>query len=457
MESVAYNNESVCEAIELIQLARGAQKILRTFTQEKIDVIVKAMATAAQKEGKRLAELASNETGFGNPEDKLIKNQFASKTVYEHIKNQKTVGILREDANSKTLDVAIPLGVLAALIPSTNPTSTTIYKALIAIKSGNAIVFSPHPSAKNSIIETTKVVYEAAIAAGAPEGIIACMSKLSLEGTQELMKNEGIALILATGGEAMVRAAYSSGNPAIGVGPGNCPAFIEKTANIKDAVEKIFLSKTFDYGVICASEQSIVVEEAIKNLVKEEITRQKGYFLSAEESEILSRFILRSNGTMNPAIVGKTAMYVANLAGISVPSGTKLLISEQNSVGKNNPFSREKLAPILALYIEENNKKAIERCVELLMNEGKGHTASIHSNNDEVIQYFSMTMPVSRCLINEPSALGAIGATTDLVPALTLGCGAIGGSSTSDNIGPEHLINIKRIVYHLEQVQEKTA
>jgi acetaldehyde dehydrogenase (acetylating) len=450
-------NESVMEAIELIQQAKKAQSLLKTFSQQQIDAIVLSMVEAADREAARLAKMAVLETGFGNIEDKITKNEFATQDLYRYIKDQKTVGILSTDPETHTMNIAVPVGVLGALIPSTNPTSTTIYKTVIAIKSGNGIVISPHPSAKNCIQETTRIVYEAARAAGAPEGIIGCMTKLSLEGTQELMQNQDTALILATGGEAMVRAAYSSGNPAIGVGPGNCPAFIEKTADVKDALQKIVLSKTFDNGVICASEQSLVVERAIEVQIKQEIVEQGGYILSAEESEQLSRVILRENGTMNPRIVGKPATYVADLAGLKVPDDVKILVSQQYTVNRNNPYSREKLTPILALYVEKDSKAAIDRCVELLENEGSGHTASIHSDDQAIIQDFSLRVPVSRCLVNTPSALGAIGATTELIPSLTLGCGAIGGSSVSDNVGPEHLINIKKVVYDFAYCVSKAA
>ncbi|CAM3617612.1 Aldehyde-alcohol dehydrogenase [Vibrio aerogenes CECT 7868] len=457
MRRETLHNESVAEAIDLIQQAKAAQSQLKTFSQEKIDAIVLSMVEAAQRESARLAKMAVFETGFGNIEDKITKNDFATNDLYRYIKDQKTVGILRKDTETRTLDIAVPMGVLGALIPSTNPTSTTIYKTLIAVKSGNGIVISPHPSAKNCILETARIVLEAAVAAGAPQGIIGCMTQLSLEGTQALMHNPDTALILATGGEAMVRAAYSSGNPAIGVGPGNCPAFIEKTANVKEAVKKVVLSKTFDNGVICASEQSLVVERTIEAQVKKEIAQQGGYILSAEESEQLSKVILRENGTMNPKIVGKPASYVADMAGLSVPDDVKVLVSQQYSVSKTNPYSREKLTPILALYVEKDSKAAIDRCVELLENEGSGHTASIHSDDDQVIQDFSLRVPVSRCLVNTPSALGAIGATTELIPSLTLGCGAIGGSSVSDNVGPEHLINIKKVVYDFDCCVSKAA
>ncbi|CAG8999630.1 MAG: Aldehyde-alcohol dehydrogenase [Candidatus Celerinatantimonas neptuna] len=457
MRQETQQNESVVEAIELIQQAKAAQKVLKTFSQAKIDDIVLNMVRAAQGETERLAKMAVFETGFGNIEDKITKNEFAANDLYNYIKDQKTIGILSKNPDTHTLEVAVPMGVLAGLIPSTNPTSTAIYKALIAVKSGNGIIMSPHPSAKNCIQETIRILHQAAVEAGAPEGIIGCMTKLSLEGTQELMHNRDTALILATGGEAMVRAAYSSGNPAIGVGPGNCPAFIEKTANVKEAIKKVFLSKTFDNGVICASEQSLVIERSIEEQVKKEIAQHGGYLLSEEESEKLSHVLLRDNGTMNPKIVGKTAIYVANLSGLSVPDDTKVLVSEQTTVSHENPYSREKLTPVLAMYIEDNSQAAISRCVELLTNEGSGHTASIHSENDQVIQKFSLQVPVSRCLVNTPSALGAIGATTDLIPALTLGCGAVGGSSVSDNVGPEHLINIKKVVYGFDYMVSQVA
>lgn len=445
MKDMICDIDSTSEAVTLIERAKQAQFILRTFPQDKIDAIVLSMISAAEAASEHLAKMAVYETGFGNVKDKEEKNKFASTTLYQHIKNIKTVGVLKEDVAKNTVEIATPMGVLVALIPSTNPTSTAIYKTIIAIKSGNAIVMSPHPTAKNCIIEAANIVYQAAIKAGAPEGIIGWMTQLSQEGTHTLMRHPDTAMILATGGEAMVKAAYSSGNPAIGVGPGNCPALIDKSANVEEAIKKIFKSKTFDNGVICASEQSIVVEKAIEAQLKRAIEIHDGYLLSAQESEKLGKILLRDNGTMNPEIVGRTAGYIANIAGISLPADVQVLVSQQSTVAHSNPYSREKLAPILALYVEEDCEHAIQRCVELLENEGSGHTASIHSQNIDVIREYAARVPVSRCLINTPSALGAIGSTTKLAPALTLGCGAIGGSSVSDNIGPEHLINIKRV------------
>ncbi|MTK12171.1 MAG: acetaldehyde dehydrogenase (acetylating) [Clostridiaceae bacterium] len=454
MTSLDKDLMSIQETRNLIMNAKKAQEIYKTFSQEKVDAIVKAVAEAAEKEASRLAKMAFEETGFGKWEDKIVKNTFASKVVYEKIKDIKTVGIIREEKVGKYFEVAVPVGVVAALIPSTNPTSTTIYKTLISLKSGNGIVVSPHPNAKNCIIETANILKEAAVNAGAPEGLIGCITIPSLDATNILMKHKDTALILATGGEAMVKAAYSSGTPAIGVGPGNGPAFIDKSANVSLAVKRILDSKTFDNGVICASEQSIVVESSMKETVIKELKKQGAYFLNEEESQKLGNFILRANGTMNPQIVGKSVETLASMAKLNVPKGARVLISEQTTVGKNNPYSREKLTPILAFYTVESVEDGIKLCTEILMNEGKGHTLVIHSEDENIVREFGLRIPVSRLLVNTPGALGGIGASTNLVPALTLGCGAVGGSSTSDNIGPMNLLNIKRVAYGVKELEE---
>ncbi len=454
MEMVDKDLISIQETRNLIINAKKAQEIYKTFSQEKVDSIVKAIAEAGEREAVKLAKMAWEETGFGKWQDKVVKNVFASKLVYENMKDLKTIGIINEDKANKVFDVAVPVGVIAGLIPSTNPTSSTIYKVLIALKSGNAIVISPHPNAKNCIIEAAKILNEAAIKAGAPEGLIGCITVPSLQGTNELMSHKDTSLILATGGEAMVKAAYSSGTPAIGVGPGNGPAFIDKSANVSLAVKRIIDSKTFDNGVICASEQSIVVEESMKDIVKAELIKQGMYFLNEEESDKLGNFILRANGTMNPQIVGKSVEALAEMAKLNVPNGTKVLISEQTTVGKNNPYSREKLTTILAFYTVKNVEEGIKLCTEILMNEGKGHTLVLHCENEEIIKEFGLRIPVSRLLVNTPGALGGIGGSTNLTPALTLGCGAVGGSSTSDNIGPMNLINIKRVACGVRELEE---
>ncbi|RXM77143.1 acetaldehyde dehydrogenase (acetylating) [Clostridium tetani] len=454
MELLDKDLRSLQETRNLIAKAKKAQEIYKTFSQEKVDSIVKAITEAVEKEAVKLAKMAHEETGFGKWEDKIIKNTFASRGVYESIKDLKTVGIINENKEKKYFEVGVPVGVVAGLIPSTNPTSTTIYKTLISLKSGNAIVISPHPNAVKCIVETSKILNEAAIKAGAPEGLIGCITVPSLQGTSELMKHKDTALILATGGEAMVKAAYSSGTPAIGVGPGNGPAFIDKSANVKLAVKRILDSKTFDNGVICASEQSIVVENSMKEIVKEELIKQGAYFLNEEESQKLGKFILRSNGTMNPMIVGKSVEKLSEMSGLNVKKGSKVLISEQTTVGKNNPYSREKLTPILAFYTVNDVEEGIKLCTEILMNEGKGHTLVLHSEDNEVIKNFGLRIPVSRLLVNVPGALGGLGVATNLTPALTLGCGAVGGSSTSDNIGPMNLLNIRRVALGVKELED---
>lgn len=440
------------EVRDLIRKSKEAQKIYATFSQEKIDSIINSMVKGIKVYNEKLAKMAVEETGFGNWQDKVLKNRFASEYLYEYIKDMKTIGELKNE--NGVLEIGVPLGVIAGLIPSTNPTSTTIYKTLISLKAGNGIVISPHPNAKNCIIETANLLKEIAEKAGVPEGLIGVVKTITMDATEELMKHEDTALILATGGEAMVKAAYSSGNPAIGVGPGNGPAFIEKSANIKLAIKRILDSKTFDNGVICASEQSIIVEKVIKEKVKEELIAQGGYFLNLEESKKLANFILRSNGTMNPQIVGKSALRLAQMAGINIPCNTKVLISEECEVSKRNPYSREKLAPILAFYVENSWEEACERSIEILNVEGKGHTMVIHSEDNQIIREFALKKPVSRLLVNTPGALGGIGGTTNLAPALTLGCGAVGGSSTSDNITPLNLINIRRVAWGVRELED---
>lgn len=443
---------SIQQVRDLIKAAKSAQKEFGKFSQEKIDSIVKAISMEVRKHSVNLAKMANEETGFGKWEDKVIKNKFASEFTYDYIKNMKTVGVLRE--TETMIEVGVPMGIVAALIPSTNPTSTAIYKTLISLKAGNAVVVSPHPNAKNCTIEAVKIMQKAAYAAGAPEGLIGVIEIPSMEGTNELMKSNDTAIILATGGEAMVRAAYSSGRPAIGVGPGNGPAYIEKSANVKEAVRKIIESKTFDNGVICASEQSVIVEPSNREAVIEEFKRQGGYFLTKEESDKLGNFLLRANGTMNPQIVGKDAQTLAKMVGLQVPSTAKVLISEQNTVSHKNPYSREKLTTVLAFYVEDNAEKACERAIELLENEGKGHTLIIHSENKEIIKEFALKKPVSRMLINVGGSLGGVGALTELAPAFTLGCGAVGGSSTSDNITPMNLINIRRAAFGVRELSD---
>jgi len=446
--------QSIQEVRNLVEKAKTAQAEYALYDQQKIDSICKAVAEACAAQAERLAKMAVEETGFGVWQDKVLKNKLGSTMTYDYIKDMKTVGVLREDTEKGGTEIGVPMGVVAALIPSTNPTSTVMYKSLICLKSGNAIIISPHPGAKNSILATYEIVAKAAKAAGAPDGIVQCVTIPTPESTSALLKHRDIGIILATGGEAMVRAAYSSGNPALGVGPGNGPSFIEKSADIPTAIRRIFDSKTFDNGTICASEQSIVAEECIKDKVIEEVKRQGGYFLSEEESRKVGAFIMRANGTMNPKIVGRSAQKIAEMAGIQIPTGTRVLVSPQTTVGKDNPYSREKLCPILAFYVESNWESACKRCMEILYNEGRGHTMTIHSQDKSVIREFALKKPVSRLLVNTPGALGGVGATTGLAPALTLGCGAVGGSATSDNVSPMNLINIRRVATGLIELSD---
>ncbi len=446
--------QSIQEVRDLIARAKAAQRQLAEMPQERLDAICKAVAEACAAKAEPLAKMAVEETGYGVWQDKVLKNLLGSSITYESIREMRAVGVLREDKARGILEVGVPMGVVAALIPSTNPTSTAMYKSIISLKAGNAIVISPHPGAKQCIIETVKVIAEAAKKAGAPDGWVGCITITTMEATNALLTSRDIGVILATGGEAMVRAAYSSGNPAIGVGPGNGPAFIERSADIPLAVKHILDSKTFDNGTICASEQSIVTEGCIAEKVEAELTRQGGYFLDKGESERLGGFLLRGNGTMNPRIVGKSAQAIADMAGISIPAGTRVLISRQTEVGKQNPYSREKLCPVLAYYVEDSWERACQRSIAILQNEGAGHTMTIHSNDQNVIREFALKKPVSRLLVNTPGALGGVGATTGLAPALTLGCGAVGGSATSDNITPLNLINIRRVAWGVRELEE---
>lgn len=436
---------SMQEARSLVRAAKAAQATLAGMSQDKVDQLTGAISEAGIANAERLARLAVEETGFGKWQDKKAKNMLASDALYKHISSMKTIGIINEDTEKKILQIATPAGVIAALIPSTNPTSTTIYKAMIAVKSGNAIVFSPHPSALDCIRQTVEVIQNALLSQGAPPGLVSVMSIPTVQGTRELMVQAD--LILATGGPAMVKAAYSSGTPALGVGAGNVPAFIERSANIPLSVNRIMASKTFDNGTVCASEQAIVTEKVIADAVRREFAAKGGYFLNEDEAAKMKAIMERPDGSMNPAIVGRTADHLAKLAGIAIPDGTMVMIYDEKGIGPRYPFSKEKLTALLAFYSVENWQEACEVCFKLLENGGIGHSLAIHSENDAVIREFAMKKPVSRLLINTPSTHGAVGLSTNLPPSFTLGCGTVGGSSTSDNIGPLHLFNTRWVAY----------
>ena len=445
---------SVQEVRDLVEKAKKAQQEFAQKSQEEVDAIVKSVAEAGVRNAKRLAKMAHEETGFGIEADKVIKNVFGSRGVYEAIKDMKTIGVLEVDEEKKTKKIAIPVGIVAGLIPSTNPTSTAFYKSEIALKGGNAIIFSPHPNAKNCIVEAVKVIRTAIAEAGGNEDLVSVITIPTIQATDMLMKHPDVAMILATGGSAMVRAAYSSGTPAIGVGPGNGPAYIEKTADVALAVKRIMDSKTFDNGTICASEQSAMCDCDMEAAVRVEMEKQGAYFLNDEQIAKLGKFILRANGTMNPQIVGKSAQVIADLAEIEIPEGTRVLVAKETGIGFGHPYSNEKLAPILGFYTAENYVEICELAQKILHYEGAGHTFSMHTKDPKIVDYFAARIPASRIMVNTPSALGGIGASTGMLPALTLGCGAIGGSATSENVGPQHLINVRVVAEGLLEMDE---
>lgn len=440
---------SIAEARSLARRAKAAAPALAEFTQEQIDAIVDAMAAAVTPHAEALARLACEETGYGVVADKIEKNLFASEKVYRFIRPMKTVGVVRRLEDRKVIEIAEPFGVVAAIVPSTNPTSTAIYKILIALKARCPIVISPHPAAVRCITRSAEIMYEAARRAGAPDGAVDWMTTVTLEGTQELMKAREVAVILATGGMGLVRAAYSAGKPAYGVGPGNAPAYIERTADIQKAVRDIVTGKTFDNGLLCSSENSVVADAAIVEEVKRELVRNGAHFLSTAEIGAVGKVLVSPQRLPNPALVGRPAAYIAQQAGITVPSGTRVLIAELAGVGRDYPLSIEKLCPVLSFYTVADWQEGCERCKQILRYGGMGHTMSIHSRNDEVILQFGLKKPAFRVVVNTPTTHGSIGLTTGLDPAMTLGCGGYGGNITSDNISPRHLLNIKRLAYEV--------
>jgi acetaldehyde dehydrogenase (acetylating) len=438
---------SISEARTLVRRARDAAPALAELSQEQIDAIVDAMAAAVTPQAEALARLAHEETGYGNVPDKIQKNLFSSQKIYNFIRPMKTVGVVARFDDRKVIEIAEPFGVVAAIVPSTNPTSTAIYKILIAMKARCPIVISPHPSAARCITRVAEIMHEAARRAGAPDGAINWMTTVTLEGTQELMKARETAVILATGGMGLVRAAYSAGKPAYGVGPGNAPAYIESTADVPKAVRDIVTGKTFDNGLLCSSENSVVCDAGVVEEVKRQFVANGGHFLSASEIDVLGRLLVTPQRLPNPKLVGRPAAYIAEQAGIRVPPDTRVLIAELSGVGRDFPLSIEKLCPVLSFYVVKDWREGCERCKQILRYGGMGHTMSIHSRNDDVILQFGLKKPAFRIVVNTPTTLGSIGLTTGLDPSMTLGCGGYGGNITSDNISPRHLLNIKRLAY----------
>ncbi len=444
---------SVQQARDLVDGAHQAQAVLARFDQAKIDRICETMSRAALGEAARLGAMAVEETGFGIPDDKREKNRFAAEDVWNYFRGLRTVGVVSESKD--VVEIASPRGVVAGIIPSTNPTSTAIFKILIAIKSRNSIVLSPHPSAAKCINETVRVMREAGEKEGLPAGAIACMTTATIEGTEALMKHKQTAVILATGGIGLVRAAYSSGKPAFGVGPGNVPVFIERTADVAKAVQDILTSKTFDNGTICASEQAVVCDAPIEQAVREQFKAQGAYFLSNAEADQLGKVVATPQRHLNPGIVGKSVEVIAKLAGITVPQGTRCLLAEVAGVGREYPLSMEKLSPILAFYVADGVTRGAERSFEILKYGGMGHTAGVHTRSREVAVRFGAEMPASRITVNTPTTHGAIGFSTALPPSMTLGCGSWGGNVTSDNVSPLHLMDIKRVAFETKPVKSK--
>jgi acetaldehyde dehydrogenase (acetylating) len=440
---------SIAEARTLARAARQAQAALAELSQQQIDTIVTAMAEAVTPHAEALAQLAVDETGYGVVADKVQKNLFGSRDVYEFIKPMKTVGVVNRDEGRKIIEIADPFGVVAAIVPSTNPTSTAIYKILISLKARCAIVISPHPSAARCITRVAEIMSEAAARAGAPAGSIGWMRTVTLEGTQELMKAREVSVILATGGMGLVRAAYSAGKPAYGVGPGNAPCYIERTADLKKAVSDIVIGKTFDNGVLCSSPNSVVVDEPLAEEAQREFVAQGAYFLNPGEQEALAKALVTPQRLPNPALVGKSAVFIAKQVGINVPEKTRVLIAHLAGVGRDYPLSIEKLCPVLSYYVVKDWREGCERCIQILRYGGMGHTISIHSTNEDVILEFGLKKPAYRICVNTPTTHGSIGLTTGLDPAMTLGCGGWGGNITSDNITPRHLLNLKRVAYEV--------
>ncbi len=445
---------SVQEARILLEQAARSGEALSNFTQEQVDRIIDEMARAVRKEAGNLAHLAVQETGRGKVSDKRIKNLFAAVDIYNYISHLKTCGIIAENKEKKVLDIAVPVGVVAAIIPTTNPTSTTIFKILAALKGRNTIVISPHPQAVKCTSKTARVMYQAALKAGAPEGCIGCLENVTSKGTTELMQNQVTDMILATGGPGLVRAAYSSGKPAFGVGPGNVPAFIERTANVKKSVRDILGGKTFDNGLLCSSEQAIVCDLPVEEAVLAALKDSHAYLLDDQDRIMLERVIQLPQGGLNTDIVGKSPQFIADLAGFSVPEDVVCLVGRARGVGPEYPLSMEKLSPILAFFAEDGWKASCERCIEILNFGGLGHTLAIHSEDEEIIMEFGLKKPAHRICVNTSSTHGSVGMTTGVPPSMTLGCGTPGGNITSDNITPLHLINIKRLARETRPIDE---
>ncbi|MGO9256419.1 MAG: aldehyde dehydrogenase family protein [Bryobacteraceae bacterium] len=445
---------SIQEVRTKVEKAYAAWQKYRSYTQEQVDAIVERMAAAARANAKRLADLAVEETGYGNAKDKYIKNLLCCDWLPRRMRGIKTVGILRELPDEKLVEIGVSLGVVAAILPTTNPTSTAIYKILISLKAGNAVVLSPHPRAHRCTCETAAVLYQAALEAGAPEDLIQCVDTATLEGTNALMRHERTAVILATGGHGMVKAAYSSGKPAFGVGPGNVPVLVDTSADLEDAIAKTVAGKSFDYGTVCSSEQAIVAEAPLRERILALLKAHMAFIATEAQKDALGKLLITNNWTVNPQCVGQAPTKIAKMAGFEVPPDTSIICAELSGVGKQHPLSAEKLSPVLSLYFVKDFAAAMDTCFALLKFGGAGHTTAIYARDDARIRAYALRMPAYRVLVNTPAPQGSTGITTNVFPSMTLGCGALAGNSTSDNVGPLHLINIKRLAYVARKPEE---
>ena len=441
--------QSIQEARCLAVACREAQRQWALADQGTVDRVCQAMAEAAFADAARLGQLAHDETGYGVPLHKRLKNEFASRQVWDSIKDLKTVGVIGRDERRKVIEIAWPVGVIAGLTPSTNPTSTAIYKILISVKARNGIIIAPHPLAKRCSYEAVRVMAAAGESAGMPPGLVSCMQHITLDGTQALMHHYAVSLILATGGGPMVRAAHSVGKPAIGVGPGNVPVYVDRSADVPKAAADIVNSKAFDCSVICATEQAVVADKPIAAQLRAEMEKHGAYWLNTEQKAALERALFFSDGSINPRSVGKTPQKLAQMAGIVVPGSARVLVAELEGVGKEYPLSREKLTTVLAFFVEDGWHAGCERCIQLLKFGGDGHSQVIHARDEEVILAFGLEKPAFRIIVNSWGTMGAIGASTGVAPALTLAPGGLGGAISSDNITTTHLLNIKRVAYEL--------
>jgi acyl-CoA reductase-like NAD-dependent aldehyde dehydrogenase len=448
---------SVQEVRQKVELAWQAFQVFQSYSQAQVDAIVEAMGAAGRAHARPLAEMAVEETGMGNVEDKVAKNLVNADLLVRSIRGVKTVGILRERPEDKVIEVGTGVGVIAAILPTTNPTSTAIYKSIVALKAGNAVVLSPHPRAKNSTCSTAALMIDAARKAGAPEGIIQCIQNPSLDGTNALMRHPKTGVILSTGGAGIVRAAYSSGKPAYGVGPGNVPVLLDTTFDVAQGVAKVVAGKKFDYGTVCSSEQVLVAENSIRGRVLEELRKQKAVLLNDAQRVAIEKTLFTHGTTVRAECVGQSPQKIARMAGFEIPADATILAAEIRGVGKDHPLSAEKLSPVLALLFVDSFDAGIDACEQVLRFGGLGHTCVIFASDDAKVRKFGLRMPAYRVLVNTSSPQGSTGVTTGLQPAMTLGCGAIAGNITSDNVGPLHLINIKRIAYAVRTPEEAFA